>query len=228
MIRAVILDLDNTLLDFVKLKEFAIEGGVESMIEAGLEVHKGNAKNRLMQIYEEKGWEYQMVFDDFIKETLGYLDYKILAAGIVGYRKAKEAALSPYPNVDRTLKELAKLGLKLAVVSDAPSREAWLRLSYLNLQNLFDVVVAYEDTGKRKPDAAPFLVVLDRLSVDSEQTLMVGDRPERDMVGASRLGMKTVFARYGDTFDTVDSGADYEIDDFLELVDIVKKENNRS
>lgn len=228
MIRAVILDLDNTLLDFVKLKEFAIEGGVESMIEAGLEAHKGNAKNRLMQIYEEKGWEYQMVFDDFIKETLGYLDYKILAAGIVGYRKAKEAALSPYPNVDRTLKELAKLGLKLAVVSDAPSREAWLRLSYLNLQNLFDVVVAYEDTGKRKPDAAPFLVVLDRLSVDSEQTLMVGDRPERDMVGASRLGMKTVFARYGDTFDTVDSGADYEIDDFLELVDIVKKENNRS
>ncbi len=227
MIRAVILDLDNTLLDFMKLKGDAIAGGVQSMAEAGLDVNERFAKDRLLDIYDDKGWEYQMVFDDFIKETLGYVDYKILAAGIVGYRKAKDAALGPYPNVRSTLGKLAKLGLKLAVVSDAPSREAWLRLSYLNLQNLFDVVITHEDTGKLKPDPAPFREVMKRLGVQPQEALMVGDWPERDLLGASQLGMKTVFARYGDTFDTEISGADYEIDDFLELIDIVKKENNR-
>ena len=45
------------------------------------------------------------------------------------------------------------------------------------------------------------------------------------MVGAAQIGMKTVFARYGDTFDTHHSGADYEVDDIQELLTIIKKEN---
>jgi hypothetical protein len=39
--------------------------------------------------------------------------------------------------------------------------------------------------------------------------------------------MKTVFARYGDTFETKESGADYDIDDVLELVAIVDRLNAR-
>ena len=54
---------------------------------------------------------------------------------------------------------------------------------------------------------------------------MVGDWPERDVIGAQEVGMKTAFAKYGDTFGTVHSGADYDLTDIIELLDIVKKEN---
>jgi putative hydrolase of the HAD superfamily len=54
---------------------------------------------------------------------------------------------------------------------------------------------------------------------------MVGDWPERDIVGAAELGIRTVFARYGDTFGTKESGADYEIDDAYALVKIVEELN---
>ena len=54
---------------------------------------------------------------------------------------------------------------------------------------------------------------------------MIGDWAERDMVGAKAVGMKTVFARYGDTFDTVNPESDYDINSISELIDIVKKEN---
>jgi putative hydrolase of the HAD superfamily len=50
---------------------------------------------------------------------------------------------------------------------------------------------------------------------------MVGDWPERDIKGAGNLGMITVFARYGDTKDSKDSGANYDVNDIYELVDIV-------
>jgi len=50
---------------------------------------------------------------------------------------------------------------------------------------------------------------------------MIGDWAERDVVGGRSLGMKTVFARYGDTFDTQHSGADFDIDDVFQLVAIV-------
>jgi putative hydrolase of the HAD superfamily len=55
---------------------------------------------------------------------------------------------------------------------------------------------------------------------------MVGDWEERDVVGAAKVGMKTVFARYGDTFGTVESNADYEVNDIVELIEIVRNENS--
>ena len=57
---------------------------------------------------------------------------------------------------------------------------------------------------------------------------MVGDWPERDMVGASRLGMRTVFARYGDTNGVLESGADFEIDDIQQLLEIVDRLNQEA
>ena len=78
-----------------------------------------------------------------------------------------------------------------------------------------------------KPAPEPFREILSRLEVSADEALMIGDWPERDMVGAASVGMKSVFARYGDTFDTVKSGADYEIDDFNEILDIIDKENER-
>ncbi|HBR87513.1 MAG TPA: hypothetical protein DEA65_06775 [Candidatus Marinimicrobia bacterium] len=54
---------------------------------------------------------------------------------------------------------------------------------------------------------------------------MVGDWPERDVEGAKQLGMKTIFARYGDTFGTTDSGADWDVDDIHQIVEIVSNLN---
>ena len=115
------------------------------------------------------------------------------------------------------------MGIKLAVVSDAPSREAWMRLYYLNLHHVFDPVLTFDDTGVRKPSPKPFQMALDYLKVKPEEALMIGDWPERDVVGAKQIGIKTIFARYGDTFGTLDSGADWDINDIYEVVDIVKE-----
>jgi HAD superfamily hydrolase (TIGR02253 family) len=221
MIKAVIFDLDNTLVDFIAMKRAAIQAAVVGMIDAGLKIGHEDAEKKIYEIYDVEGIEDQRVFDKFLKQELGQIDYKIHAAGIIGYRRAREAALVLYPHVQIALMELAKMGKKLAVVSDAPRLQAWLRLCQLNLHHYFDVVITYEDTKKRKPDPEPFERALEILKVAYHETIMVGDWAERDIVGAKSLGMTSVFARYGDRFNTIDSGADYEIDDILDLLDIV-------
>ena len=140
-IKGVIFDLDNTLLDFMKMKEVAVKSAIRGMIEAGLEIDEKNSFNDIISIYEEFGWENQKVFDVFLNKSIGYVDNKFLAAGIVAYRRAREASLQLYPNVNRCLFELLKMGIKLALVSDAPSREAWLRIYHLNLHHIFDLVL---------------------------------------------------------------------------------------
>lgn len=223
MIKAVIFDLDNTLVDFIAMKHAAIRAAIIAMVDAGLKIPKEVAEDKIYKIYDEEGIEDQRVFDKFLQKELGQIDYKIHAAGIIGYRRAREAALVLYPHVQMALMELVKKGLKLAVVTDAPRLQAWLRLCQLNLHHYFDVVITYEDTNKRKPDPEPFKKALETLKLDYHETVMVGDWVERDIVGAKQLGMKSVFARYGDRFDTADSGADYEINDILELLDIISE-----
>lgn len=227
MIKAVIFDLDNTLVNFIAMKKRAITAAVEAMIDAGLEQPQDEIVQRIWQIYDERGYEHQTVFDDLLENMFGKIDHKILASGIVAYRQAREASLVTYPHVSSTLIELTKKGFKLAVVTDAPTREAWLRLCYLKLHHVFDAVVTYEDTFKRKPDPAPFLKALSLLNVPARESLMIGDWAERDMLGAKQLGMITVFARYGDVFDTKEPGADYEIHDIGELLNILEKENKK-
>lgn len=224
-IKGVIFDLDNTLLDFMKMKEFAVKAAVKGMIEAGLMVDEEDSYTEIVRIYEEFGWENQKVFDVFIEKQIGHVEHKYLAAGIVAYRRAREANLMAYPNVNKTLMALAKSGIKLGVVSDAPSREAWMRIYYLNLYHFFDVVITFDDSGERKPSEKPFKLCLDALDLDPDETIMVGDWPERDVVGAKNLGMKTAFARYVDTFGTVHSGADWDLNDIYQLFMIINEYN---
>jgi putative hydrolase of the HAD superfamily len=226
VIRAIIFDLDNTLTDFMRMKDAAIDAAIDGMLDAGLTLPKDRIHNHIWQVYNREGIEYQHVFDRVLEEELGQVDPKILAAGVVAYRRARASTLVLYPHVQYTLLGLAKRGLKLAVISDAPRAQAWLRLASLSLHNLFDHVVTFEDTGQRKPSPAPFRKALDLLGVEPEDTLMVGDWAERDVVGAAQLGIRTVFARYGDTFGTKESGADFELEDIMQLLDIVDRLND--
>jgi putative hydrolase of the HAD superfamily len=225
LIRAIVFDLDNTLVDFMKMKSDAVEAAIDGMIDAGLELPRDAVKARIDAIYQEHGLEYQRVFDALLESELGRIDPKILASGIVAYRRGRGSALVLYPHVQMTLLELAKRAIRLGVVSDAPESQVWLRLCSLSLQHVFDAVVTFDDTRERKPSAAPFREVLRRLEVEPAEALMVGDWAERDVVGGKSLGMKTVFARYGDTFGTQDSGADYDVQDIFELVGIVDRLN---
>jgi HAD superfamily hydrolase (TIGR02253 family) len=222
MIVAVVFDLDNTLVDFMQMKRNAVQAGIRSMIDAGLQRGFDEIDTIISRVYEEQGIEYQRVFNQVLEQLTGEVDHKILAAGIVGYRKAREANLVPYAHVHMTLFTLARMGLKLGVLSDAPKLEAWLRLCSLNLHHIFDAVVTFEDTGVRKPDPLPFNRVLSLMNVKAENAIMVGDWEQRDIFGARNIGMITAFARYGDTFNTGTTSADYDLQDICELIDIVR------
>jgi len=221
MIEAILFDLDNTLMDFMLMKRKSCGAAIDAMINAGLKMNRDKAMKILFELYGEKGIEYNRIFQEFLSKTMGKIDYRILAEGIVAYRKAQVSYVKPYPGTVKTLVKLKEKGLKLGIVSDAPSVNAWIRLVEMNLHDFFDVVITFYDTHEKKPSKLPFLKALDKIGARPENTLFVGDWPERDIRGAKALGMRTAFARYGNTNKARKSGADFvlkRIEDLLKMV----------
>ncbi len=225
MIKAVIFDIDNTLTDFMKMKRTAVDAAVEGMMDAGLPGAKDELVKEVFDVYWKEGIEDQKIFDKILKAKLGHIDFKMLAGGILAYRRAKNGTMVLYPRVNHTLIELMKLGIKRTVISDAPKMEVWLRIVGLGLHHYFDDIITSEDFGVKKPDPKPYRRALELLGTKPEETLMVGDWPDRDIKGAAGVGIRTAWAKYGDTFGTKESGAEFEIDDIYEVIGIIKKEN---
>ena len=221
MIKAAIFDLDNTLIDFMKMKKLSCDAAISSMIDAGLNADKNKAMKELFSLYDRYGLEEKTIFQKFLKKVARRVDYEILASGIVAYRRVRAGYLEPYPHVSEVLFELKRKGIKLAIVSDAPRLKAWIRLVSMKINHLFDVVVTFDDTKEMKPSNKPFQVAFKKLKLKPSECLMVGDRPERDIKGAKKLGMLTCFAKYGNPKGK-GYEADYEINDIKELLEIVE------
>ena len=195
---------------------------IYAMIGAGLNIDADEARKIMFGLYDEYGYEYNQIFQRFLEKSARNIDYHILAAGIIAYRKAQAGIQEPYVQVFPTLIKLRERGLKLAILSDAPKLKAWLRLVEMKIDSFFDVVVTFDDTGKTKPNVEPFKKVLEKLNLKAEECIMVGDWPERDLTGAKNIGMKTVFAKYGYTWGKpTEVASDYTIDSIAELVEIV-------
>jgi putative hydrolase of the HAD superfamily len=220
VIKAIIFDIDNTLIDFMSMKRAASAAAANAMIEAGLQNAPEDLSERLFTFYLEHGIESDDAFEEYLKQEYKTVDYRILASAVNAYLKEKYLHLKPYPGDVDTLSELKRQGFKLGVVSDGVRLKAWMRLNEAGLDSYFDAVVTYDDTGKRKPAKEPFLLICEKLGVKPEGCLMLGDWPERDVQGGKLAGMKTCLAKYGQVRP---AKADYQIDDFNELLDIVEE-----
>lgn len=226
--RALLLDLDNTLIDFMRMKRAASEAAARAMVRAGADLpfSADEAGDILFGKYLGD-IEGNTVFEEFLREhhrqQLGLNQHavdRITAAAVNAYLDAKRIQLEPYPTVRRTLIELARRGFRMGVVTDAPRFKAYQRLDQAGLTDFFHFVVTSCDHGEQKPHERPFRDALELLSMRPDEVLMVGDWPERDMAGAKNLGLRTAWARYGRPGMTGDHGADFVLDRFADLLKV--------
>ena len=223
-IKAILFDLDNTLIDFIQMKEEACKAAVQAMIAAGLNMDVKEAYTRLMQTYFAVGLESDTAFTQFLRE-IGQFNHKIRAAAINGYLKAKTNFVKPYPDVELVLQKLHKKGIVLVIVTDAPKTKAYQRLLMMGIEPYFKFVVGFEDTNNTKQTGLPLMLTLDILKketpdITNSEILMVGDSITRDLAPARKFGLKTALAKYGQR-EKENGITDYELVTIHDLIKIV-------
>ena len=120
----------------------------------------------------------------------------------VGGRHLWEVKLQKTPDVDEVLREL-KQHYKLGIITNTvTSREQQVRMALrrIGLEQYFDFILTSVDVGYDKPDEKIFLKALKALNVRPEEAVMVGNRMSTDIVGANRVGMKTILFKWNERY----------------------------
>ena len=123
------------------------------------------------------------------------------------------------------LEAIKKAGYKIALIANVDSIDARNIMGTCGLEDYFDAMVISEELGIEKPAREIFQTALDRLEVKAENAIMVGNRIDADIVGANRIGMKSVWFkwnnRYQETISNEEERPDFVIKSLFELLGIL-------
>ena len=127
----------------------------------------------------------------------------------------------PFSDVQSTLATLCCKGYKLGIIANQnPGLEK--RLENWELRQYFEVIAASAEIGYAKPDKEIFEWAIKLAGCTAQESVMVGDRLDNDIIPAKSLGMKTVWVKNGlAKYQNADLGkdvADHQISSLSELL----------
>jgi pyrophosphatase PpaX len=101
-----------------------------------------------------------------------------------------------FPDTLNVLETLTQRGFKLAAITTRSIRTSVLSLEQNGIAGYFDVVISEEDVLRHKPDPEPIFKALRILNIEPADAIMVGDT-SADIMAGKNAGTKTVAALYG-------------------------------
>lgn len=244
IIKAVLFDLGETLLNFGKVNKARIyQQGAEStynfLKSQGQPV--GSFKYyywRNLVLLRIKHWLSFVTGRDF--DALALLKKSGTKKGInlteqqwqhlvwLWYEPLSKVAKAELKTKE-TLTTLKKLGLKLGIVSNTFVNAGSLdkHLKQLGLLNFFPVRLYSYRFDFRKPDARIFRAAADKIGEMFENILFVGDQIDKDIKAAMKTGMQAVLkAAYTNAGKKTPDGV-IKINQLAELPAIIEKINNQ-
>lgn len=127
-----------------------------------------------------------------------------------------------YPYVKETLSKLGNY--KKAVVSNKRETLSKSILEGLGILEFFDIVFGSDSVREKKPSPVPILDLMKRFGIPKNEAIIIGDS-NYDIEAGKAAGIRTVAVTYGFRSREVLKDADFIIDSFNELPDIISKIN---
>ena len=127
-----------------------------------------------------------------------------------------------FPGVKETIEAIRSRGIRMSVASSRSSRSLNEFLQEMGVAKYISYVLGADNVTHAKPHPEPVLKTLDELGVTAEDALVVGDMPV-DIEMRYRAGVRTCAVTYGNASREAleAAGADFIIDRFPELMDII-------
>jgi putative hydrolase of the HAD superfamily len=213
IIKAVLFDLDGTLLNRDASVKHFIENQYDRMIECLSHIPKERYVSRFLEL-DNKGYVWKdIVYQQLTEEFhINHITWQSL---LQDYKEQFHKYCIPFPNLKQTLTQLKSNSIRIGVITNGFGQFQLDNIRALGIESLFDVTLISEWEGIKKPDQAIFRKALAELAVVPHEAIYIGDHPINDVKGAKNAGMISVWKR-DDAWNCYD--ADFIIDDLSDIL----------
>lgn len=190
--QAVLFDVDDTLYSVTELMTARWRQEHQQLSEVGINAHQ------LADAYQDI--HATLAYKDLLTGVLRHLGHDANHAGLlhsIAYNSVP-VTLTPYPGVVKALIALRTRGVKIGFLSNGTIERQSEKIVSLGLDGLYDELIICDGKAAAfKPEPAAFVYACELLGSRPEETCMVGDRTDNDLLPAIKLGMGSVRLRLG-------------------------------
>ena len=210
-IKAVIFDLDDTLIDWseptIKWDDFhfsRVEKARNHLTGQGYnlpEIKEFHAfiRKRIRQVWDEARQEWIIPsMAEVMHQILIDLDVPVaevdMKALLAEYNWGVFPGVVPFDDTHAVLEALRQQGYKIGLVTNSIF-PMWMRdveLEAYDIIDFLDARLTSGDVGYLKPHPQIYHRILEMLEIRPEQAVFVGDRPQNDIAGANEVGLTSV------------------------------------
>lgn len=201
--RALLVDLDDTLLDY--------SGGADACWEAACAAAAPDVERAalLRALLDARQWfwsdperhrrERVDMLGAWTKiaaralAACGCVDRRTAAAVAEVYAEGRRAAWRLFPEATGFLTALRARRVPLALVTNGDARQQRDKIERHDLARWFDAILIEGEMGYGKPDEVVYREALRRLGAAPHEAWMVGDHLEFDVGAPQRLGLRGVW-----------------------------------
>src|SRR5690554_842456 len=201
-IKDVFFDLDRTLWDFEKnsevalriiFEEFNLGDYISSFNDFHNEYKKVNAS--FWKAYGEGKVTQEELRAGRFRDTLKHFDMDNEVMGLdmnTMYIEVSPYQTHLFPSAKEVLYDLKENNYRLHIITNGFKEVQHIKLQQSGLSEIFESVLCSEEVGKSKPHPSVFYEAMSRAQAKANQSVMIGDDFNADIIGAENVGIPGV------------------------------------
>ena len=191
MVKAVIFDMYETL---ITLYESPLYFGTQMALDAGIEEENFQELWRRTEVDRTIGkMTFEEVLEKILKTNNCYSETIMNFIVAKRIRRKEEPFEHLHKDIIPMLRELKKNGILIGLISNCFSEEAWI-IKKSVLYPYFDAVCLSFEEKLQKPNPAIYNKCLEKLHIQANDCLYIGDGGSNELEAAEMIGMKAVQA----------------------------------
>lgn len=203
MIRGIIFDFDGTLIDSFSPRSEALKKVAEKIFQIlngeGLRVNMNDLLSEVLSLEDEMNRRGMLNRNLWWKTIFNKYGINVSENELLSLTNIYWSIIMKnqriYEDTIQSLSLLKEKGFKLALLTDTDGLVGMKlkRIEASGIKHFFDeILIAGEHTKQTKPAPEPFLTILEKLGLDSEYAVYIGDSLATDIAGAKKVNMTAI------------------------------------
>ncbi len=199
-IKGILLDIDNTLYSYDECHKIAMES-VKSKLQSTIDIsdldfkdiYNKNRKRVNVDLNNQAASHSRLIyFQKVVEEIFGKSDLALILELEKAYWDSFLDNMELLENVYEFLEKCQKEKVKICIITDLTAEIQIKKLLKLNISSFIDFLVTSEEAGVEKPHPYIFKLCLEKLKLNHDEVLVVGDNLKKDILGAELLKMNYI------------------------------------